>query len=101
MWQRHNQYLATLCLADQNIYISPFIVFFSANTHFLKLEYFTSLMGLFSATNAILKRSMIPKEFNYQVIGQVIRCEVKKKNVSLENGAHLNAKTAEDICFVI
>lgn len=25
----------------------------------------------------------------------------KKKNGSLENGAHLNAKTAEDICFVI
>lgn len=72
IWCRQNQCLSSFCLADGNIYIFPLIVF-SANTHFLELEHFTSLMGLFSATNEMLKRSMIPKEFNYQVIGQVIR----------------------------
>lgn len=99
MWYRQNLCPSSSCFTNLNIYIFPFIVF-AANTHFLKLEHFTSLMGLFSAANAILKRSMIPKEFNNQVIGQVIRMWNEKNTEWLENGAHLHAKTAKEAYFV-
>lgn len=49
-----------------------FIVF-ALNTHFLELEHFTSLMGLFSTSKWVLKQGMIPEGFSYQVIGQVIK----------------------------
>lgn len=64
------------------------LIFWNQNIPPLSLAYFLQL-------NEVLKGGMILREFNYQIIGQVIRTGNEQNNERLENGS-LNARVAEE-----